>query len=215
MLYLVKKPKWIKSFYGNCTWDLPVPEKVVYLTFDDGPSPGDTEFVLDQLKHFNAKATFFCIGQNVVAHPELFKRISSEGHSIGNHTWQHKDGWRSRSKDYYEDIRQAREVIKSSLFRPPYGHITPFQVKKLVKQEHLKIIMWSITSGDFDLETSPEKCYKNISKNLYPGAIVLMHDSEQASRNLRFALPRVLEEFTEQGYSFHALDTEDIQEGRN
>jgi peptidoglycan-N-acetylglucosamine deacetylase len=135
----------------------------------------------------------------------LFQRISEEGHAIGNHTWQHLDGWKTRNRNYYADIVKAKDLIPSSLFRPPFGRTTPFQVRRLKGKEKMKTIMWSITSGDFDSGTSPEKCLSNIADNVYPGAIVLMHDSRKASANLRFALPRVLDLFSEKGYAFQSV----------
>jgi peptidoglycan-N-acetylglucosamine deacetylase len=205
MFYIVRQPSWVTSLCNACVWDIPTTEKLLYLTFDDGPDPDETPFVLDELKRFGAKATFFCLGRNVAANPALFLRILEEGHAIGNHTWQHLDGWKTPNRKYYDDIVKAKGIIPSGLFRPPFGRTTPFQVRRLNQRENLKTIMWTITSGDFDQDTSPEKCFSNIAENVYPGAIVLMHDSRKASANLRFALPKVLSLFSEQGYAFRSV----------
>jgi peptidoglycan/xylan/chitin deacetylase (PgdA/CDA1 family) len=206
MFYFVKKPKWLRRFYGDCLWEVDTSAKELYLTFDAGPHPEETPFVLDELKKYNAKATFFCIGENVVAHPQMLQRIVQEGHSIGNHTQSHIDGWKTRNKKYYADIQQAAQVINTRLFRPPFGHITWNQVKALQRSDaNLKTVLWCVLCADFDEATPHERCLENVIASARPGSIILFHDSDIASRNMRYSLPRVLDHFTQQGYSFKAI----------
>lgn len=208
MLHFVKKPSWVRPFYGDCTWEVDSPEKVMYLTFDDGPDPEETPFVMETLRQHNAKATFFCIGQNVESHPGLFEDVRKGQHAVGNHSYSHLDGWKTSNNKYYEDIIAAAGLISSNLFRPPYGHITWRQSTYLKNHPaKLKTILWNVLSADFDANTSKEKCLCNVIDHAGPGAIVLFHDAAVASRNLRYVLPRVLEHFGEQGYSFKALST--------
>jgi peptidoglycan/xylan/chitin deacetylase (PgdA/CDA1 family) len=206
MSYLVKKPGWLKKLYGRCTWEVNTTEKVVFLTFDDGPHPELTPFVLDELKKYDAQGTFFCLGRQVERYPDLYRRIIDEGHAAGNHTHTHPDGWRTPNGRYYADILQAKEQIASPLFRPPHGHVTPFQVRRLrAAPFDLKVVMWSIMSGDFDPGTSPEQCCNNVAQHLAPGSIVVFHDNEAAASNLRYTLPQILSRFSQQGYRFAAL----------
>lgn len=205
MLYFVKNPFWLKNFLPGCVWSIEEREKNIYLTFDDGPHSQQTEFVLDELKKYGAKASFFCIGKNVELYPEIFQKIKDEGHAVGNHTWSHADGWRTSRKKYFDDVMKARQNIDSNLFRPPYGRITPWQVKKLKRSSGMKTIMWSIISGDFDQNISPQQCLKNVAENIFPGAIIVFHDSSKAALNMRYALPAVLDEFSAKGYRFMSL----------
>lgn len=153
-------------------------EKIIYLTFDDGPHPVATPFVLDTLKKYNAKATFFCIGKNVAQHPDIYKRILLEGHTTGNHTHNHLNGSKNSNEEYIANIKEAKKYIDSNLFRPPYGRITGFQVKLLNRA--FNIIMWDVLSADFDIHLSPEKCSRNVIKSAREGSIVVFHDSEKA-----------------------------------
>ena len=205
MNYIVQKPSWLRRFYGRCTWELPAQDGNVYLTFDDGPHPEHTPFVLDVLKNHDAKGTFFCLGRQAERHPELFARLRAEGHSVGNHTWHHPDGWRTPNTAYYRDVAAAGTLLRTRLFRPPHGHVTPFQVRRLRKDFGLQVIMWNIMSGDFDVQTAPEQCYRNVAERLKPGSIVVFHDNEAAGPNLRYALPRLLERFSAEGYRFTAI----------
>jgi peptidoglycan-N-acetylglucosamine deacetylase len=206
MFYFVKKPRWLRRLYGDCLWEINTNEKILYLTFDDGPHPEETPFVLQQLRKFNAKATFFCIGENVVAHPQLHQQVLEEGHVVGNHTYSHIDGWKTGNKKYYADIQQASGVIHTNLFRPPFGHITWRQVRTLKDSGNkMRTVLWSVLSADFDVATPEEKCLDNVRDNAAPGSIVLFHDSAIASKNMRYALPRVLEHFSRQGYAFHSI----------
>ena len=201
--YFVKTPWWLKKVYPNRLWDVDTKEKIIYLSFDDGPHPSATPFVLDELKKYNAKATFFCIGKNVLSYPEIYKRILDEGHSVGNHTQNHLNGWETNDDDYSADIIEAANHIHSNLFRPPYGRIKSAQAKKL---RDLKIIMWNVLSGDFDELLSKEKCLDNVISKTKPGSIIVFHDSEKAFPKLKYALPLALDFFTQSGYSFKAME---------
>ena len=213
MFYKAKTPKWLRKLFPGRIWDMPPLKNAIYLTFDDGPHPIITPFVLDELQKYNAKATFFCIGKNVVDNPVVFRRILDEGHALGNHTYDHLDGWKTGNAAYLHNILKAKNYIDADLFRPPYGRITPNQQRDLMRQhEEIKIIMWSVLSGDFDKNISPGQCYKNVLKNAVSGSIVVFHDSEKAEERLCYALPGVLKYFSEKGYIFEkiVLDSGDI-----
>lgn len=207
----VKTPKLVKHALPSLIWNLPSEEKVIYLTFDDGPTPEITDWTLDVLKTYNAKATFFCIGNNIEKNPGIFSRIISEGHAIGNHTFNHLKGWKTSTKTYIDDTLKAQEVInlKSqtsniNLFRPPYGKLLPKQSKKL-QQLGYNIIMWSVLTKDWDNTISKEKCLQNAISNTESGDIIVFHDSIKASENMQYALPKALEYFTQKGYSFKRI----------
>ncbi len=203
---MVKTPFWLRLLYPGCTWRMDTTEKVIYLTFDDGPHPTITPFVLDELKKYDAKATFFCIGNNVVDHPEVYTRIINEGHSVGNHTYNHVNGWKTATADYVNNITKAQAHINSKLFRPPYGRITYAQLKVLKEKEHaFKPIMWSVLSGDFDTGLSPDNCYKNVIKHSGSGSIIVFHDSEKAFERMSYALPLVLQYFINKGFRFDKM----------
>ena len=208
MFYLVKTPWWLKKWYGGLVWDLPqkTGDKVLYLTFDDGPHPVATPFVLDELRRHAARATFFCIGKNVREQPLIYRRILEDGHRVGNHTQNHLNGWKSSDTDYIHDIGQAARYIDSSLFRPPYGRISSFQASLLRKPPfRYDIIMWDVLSADFDRALSPEKCARNVMRHARPGSIIVFHDSEKAFPRLKVALPAVLAHFGEKGYRFESI----------
>ncbi len=199
-MYLVKTPWWLKLLYGRqLTWNIPTKGKEIYLTFDDGPHPTITPFVLDQLRAYNAKATFFCIGKNVEQHPKVYRRIIDEGHKVGNHTYDHLNGWKTTDKDYFENISKASKIIDSHLFRPPYGRITKFQAKHL--SGLFKIVMWDVLSADFDITISKEKCLANVLSNIQPGSIIVFHDSEKAFPRLEYVLPNVLQFLKDNNYN--------------
>ncbi|WZL87719.1 polysaccharide deacetylase family protein [Salinimicrobium sp. 3283s] len=207
-------PRVIKLLYPKRIWDVATREKSLYLSFDDGPIPEITPWVLDQLKKYNARASFFCIGDNVRKHPDIFRMVVEQGHTVGNHTHNHLNGWRTSVATYLENVRQAQEVIekelpqrtglKNAIFRPPYGKIRNVQAKKL-QQEGYSVVMWSIVSMDYDQRLSSEKVLQNVLKNAVPGSIIVFHDSIKAEKNLKAVLPQVLEHFQKQGYSFKAL----------
>jgi len=207
MFYSIKTPWWLKLLYKDCIWQIKDTTKNIFLTFDDGPHPTITPFVLDELKKYNAKATFFCIGKNVLLHNDIYRRIITEGHTIANHTHNHLNGWKTDNDIYLENIAEAKKHIDSKLFRPPYGRITKYQLQQLTtKRFQLRPIMWSVLSGDFDKKITPEKCLSNVVKNAKSGSIIVFHDSEKAFERLQYALPKVLEYFTRQGYSFEKID---------
>ena len=207
MFYFIKTPWWLKKLYRSCVWSLSPVKKTIYLSFDDGPHPTATPFVLNELNKYNAKATFFCIGKNVAANNNIYQKIVAAGHSIGNHTYNHLNGWKTGNDLYLDNIQKATTYINSNLFRPPYGRIKKSQVKLLQSSyPKLKIIMWSVLSGDFDLKISPEKCFENVTKSVESGSIVVFHDSEKAFNNLVYALPRVLEYFSKEGYNFEKIE---------
>ena len=212
MFYLVKTPGWVKKVFKNRIWDIPTSKQEIYLSFDDGPHPEHTVFVLDELKKLNAKATFFCIGKNVQAHPELYRRIVEEGHAVGNHTFDHLKGTSTPDAVYLENILKARQYIDSSLFRPPYGRVSGFIVKLLRTASYkMHTIMWTVLSGDFDAAVTEEQCLQNVLLNTREGSIVVFHDSEKASSRMRFALPRVLEYFSQKGFVFKGIDLNDAK----
>lgn len=206
--YFVKTPWWLKKIYPNRVWNIDTKEKIIYLTFDDGPHPVATPFVLDELKKYHAKATFFCIGKNVVSYTEIYKRILNEGHQVANHTQNHLNGWKTKTAIYMADIAEASKHIESNLFRPPYGRIKAEQakgIKEATNKESAKIVMWDVLSGDFDESLSKEKCLKNVIDNATDGSIVVFHDSEKAFSRLEYVLPLVLQFFDEKGYNFGSL----------
>lgn len=206
-LYFIKTPRILKRLFTKYTWSFFSDRKEIFLTFDDGPIPEVTEFVLDQLQQFNAKATFFCIGNNIRKHPAIFDRIIAEGHSVGNHTFNHLNGWKNSNTTYFENINKCESLLAHQtvkLFRPPYGKIKRTQAKKLIAKGY-KIIMWDVLSADFDKTISKEKCLQNVLKNTQNGSIVVFHDSIKASEKLYYALPKMLQEFSEKGYEFKAI----------
>ena len=192
-LRLVTVPKFVQRIYPKRIWALPNNDKKVYLTFDDGPIPEVTPWVLDTLKQYNAKATFFCIGENIKKHPDIFNRILAEGHSVGNHTFNHLNGWQTKTSEYIKNVEKCETCLDQTtkLFRPPYGKITSKQ-SKILQQRGYKIIMWSVLSYDYDASVSEEKCLQNVLQNIQPESIVVFHDSLKAEKNLRYVLPKVL-----------------------
>jgi len=207
--YFVKTPWWLKKIYSSYLWSIDTREKILYLSFDDGPHPVATPFVLDELKKYQAKATFFCIGKNVVAEPAIYKRILDEGHAVGNHTYTHLNGWKTKDDVYLEDVREAGKFIDSIMFRPPYGRIKSFQaknIKSVLSRRNVKVIMWDIISGDFDNTLNGDQCLQNVILNTTKGSIVVFHDSEKAFSRLEFLLPAVLRFFEKKGYRFEKLE---------
>lgn len=208
--YWIKTSRLIKRIFPKYIWDIPTLEKTVYLTFDDGPTPEITTWVLDQLKQFGAKATFFCIGDNIQKHPQIFQQIIQNGHSVGNHTFNHLNGWKTATLGYLENVRlceglvQQQATNKQPLFRPPYGKIKKSQAEKLLAKGY-KIIMWEVLSADFDATVSPEKCLKNVLKNIHPGSIVVFHDSTKAYKNLEYALPQTLQFLNQHGFKCEGI----------
>lgn len=202
--YTIKTPSIIQKIFSNYTWRFSSVPKDIYLTFDDGPTPEITEFVLAELQKYNAKATFFCIGKNVKCHHGIYEQILENGHSVGNHTFNHLNGFKTKNSVYLENVQHAAAHIHSNLFRPPYGKIKSSQGRALQKEGY-KIVMWDVLSGDFDKAITPEKCLKNVLGHTNNGSIIVMHDSQKAREKIFYALPRVLAHFSEKGYNFKAI----------
>ncbi|MBK9523718.1 MAG: polysaccharide deacetylase family protein [Bacteroidetes bacterium] len=193
----------LSFLYPSLIWQMPGKEKIIYLSFDDGPIPEVTPWVLEQLKKRNAKATFFCIGDNAKKHPAILRQITEEGHAIGNHTYHHLNGWKTKNPDYFNDIDLARKLIPSKLFRPPYGKIRVSQISVLKKE--YRIVMWDVLSKDYDNMLDGDDCYKRVVNSTRSGSIVVFHDSLKAEARLRVALPKVLDHFSDLGFRFAAL----------
>ena len=225
--YFVKTPRLIRNYFSDYTWNISTGKKEIYLTFDDGPIPEITPWVLNALKKYQAKATFFCIGDNIKKYPQVFQQILKENHSIGNHTFNHLNGWKTNPQMYLNNIEITEKVFKSetknkngnneihkqatnnqqlttNLFRPPYGRIRSKQTRLLINKGY-QILMWDVLSGDFDQNISDETCYQNVIKNVQNGSIVVFHDSKKAFKKLEYTLPKVLKHFTERGYTFKPL----------
>ena len=214
-----KIPRIVKRLFPNYIWRMPQEEKVIYLTFDDGPTPTITNWTLDVLNQFNAKATFFCIGDNVKSHPDIFDNILSNGHAIGNHTYNHPRGWNSSTKSYINNVKQAQEIIdvqlqksgsskiqssNQKLFRPPYGQLTTKQGRELIDLGY-QIIMWHVLAIDWKSSIKKETCLNNVINNAESGSVIVFHDSEKASKNMMHALPKTLEYFKNKGFTFKSL----------
>ena len=200
-LFEILFPKYI--------WRIKTSDKKIYLTFDDGPIPEVTEWVLDQLSIYNAKATFFCVGENIERNPEIFHKIIKNGHAAGNHTYNHLKGWQSENEVYLNNFDYCQKALENTgqnsknLFRPPYGRIKNSQAQEILKT--YKIVMWSVLTKDYDANYDSELCLKNAIKKTKPGSIVLFHDSIKAQKNLQFVLPKYLEHFNSQGFKFEVL----------
>lgn len=206
MRYLVKTPWWLKFMVPGAIWSMPKTGKKLYLSFDDGPHPDITPWVLDLLRKYQAKATFFCVGNNVVQYPDVYNRIIQEGHVVGNHTFQHLNGWKTGDKAYMDDVAHAAEYIKSRLFRPPYGKIGMFQRFLLQKKKfEMRIVMWSVLSADFDTRISGKQCLEHVLLHAGDGDIVVFHDSEKARERMEYALPAVLEYYHAKGFQFDVI----------
>lgn len=206
----IVRPYLLKNISNrNCVWQIPGKEKTIYLTFDDGPIPELTPFVLETLNKFNAKATFFCVGDNARKYPGLLNEVISNGHAVGNHTYNHLDGWKKNYSEYEKNVNDGFQFIQSKMFRPPYGHITPRQINRISKDSY--IVLWTVMSYDFDVNITPMKCLQNVIKFTKRGSIVVFHENKKALPRLKFALPRFISHFQEQGYEFKALNEELLQ----
>jgi len=197
-------PAFLRHLYPSFIWSFDDETNGVFLTFDDGPRPEVTPWVLDTLDRYNAKATFFCIGKNVENFPELFNEIKKRGHAVGNHSYSHVKGWGMNTGDYIHDVDFGNSLINSNLYRPPYGRIGPYQGKML--SERYKIIMWNLLSRDYSRSLSEKSCARNVIKNVKPGSIVVFHDSIKSSRNLFYALPLVLKHINSKGWTCKAIE---------
>ncbi len=205
--YFVKTPRILKATFSSCIWHINNNAESVYLTFDDGPHPSITPAVLKILKKYNAKATFFCIGKNVLEYPEIYAQILADGHAVGNHTHNHFNGWKVATQDYLENIQEASKLIQSKLFRPPYGRITGSQIKTIQASiPGTKVILWDVLTGDFDTDLSPEKCLQYAIKGTTTGSIIVFHDSEKAWKRLEYTLPRFLAHCQNQGWNMKKIN---------
>ncbi len=199
----IKPPKILRRLMPNLIWEIEDREGV-FLTFDDGPTPGITEWILSTLDKYDAKATFFVLGKNVEMYPDLYQKILAAGHRVGNHTYSHQKGWNMSLERYVEDVDLASDLIHSNLFRPPYAQITPAQTRALAQR--YKLVMWDIISRDYNRKLSPRICLRNVTKHIEAGSIVVFHDSEKSFRNMRYALPRTLEKCRELGLKCKSIE---------
>jgi peptidoglycan/xylan/chitin deacetylase (PgdA/CDA1 family) len=206
-LYFVRPPYFLKKLYSKATWRKDKSKQTIYLTFDDGPVPEVTPWVLDLLKQKNVAATFFCVGENVRKYPSVYNSILRHNHSIGNHTYHHLNGWSYDTIDYIKNIESCDEVLISTsspkLFRPPYGKLKTTQLKHIIN--NYDVIMWDVLSGDFDKDTTREQCLLNVTKNVRNGSIIVFHDSIKAQENLKYTLPRFIDFALEKGFEFKVL----------
>lgn len=202
-MYSVRPPLLARIIWPGLLWRMPATSRVVYLTFDDGPEPKVTPWVLDQLAAHGAKATFFCIGRNVEANPGLMTRIRAEGHAVGHHTHGHVNGWHTPDRSYFRDVLKGQQCTGGVLFRPPYGRLSPRQARALKKR--FTVVMWDVLSGDFDTRADGPECAQRTIRHVRPGSIIVFHDSVKAAPRLRIALPQVLTRLKEQGYAMEAL----------
>ena len=199
----IKPPKILRRLMPDLIWEIEDGEGV-FLTFDDGPTPGVTEWILATLARYDARATFFVLGKNVELYPDLYRRIVDAGHRVGNHTYSHQKGWKMSLERYTEDVDFANDLLHTDLFRPPYALITPAQARLL--GQRYKLVMWDVLSRDYSRRISPRACLRNVVPHLEPGAIIVFHDSEKAFRNLRYALPRTLEAIRKKGLACKTIE---------
>jgi peptidoglycan/xylan/chitin deacetylase (PgdA/CDA1 family) len=203
-MYLVKTPPIIKTLFSDFIWNIDTEEKEVFITFDDGPIPELTPWVLVVLSEYGFKASFFCVGDNVRKYPEIYHRILAEGHTVGNHTYNHLNGWLTDQNSYIENIKKCDRLVQTDFFRPPYGKMRRGQ-SAVIKTEKT-IVMWDVLSGDFDQTITKEKCLSNVVDNYGPGSIIVFHDNVKAESNLKYTLPRFLQHLDDHGYTSLSLD---------
>jgi peptidoglycan-N-acetylglucosamine deacetylase len=211
-MFIVRPPEIITRMMPRVTWGFYGELRKVFLSFDDGPTPDVTPWVLDCLKQYKAKATFFCLGRNVDHNPEIFNQILNEGHSVGNHTYSHLKGYGTRNQQYFEDIELARNLIDSELFRQPYGRILSAQITEILK--NYRIIMWDVLSYDYNRRVSGDVIVRNVTKNVRSGSIIVFHDSAKARKNLYHALPKVLEYLNAEGFEMLAIPMKRVEAER-
>lgn len=208
----VKPPGWIRKLSSGMIWRIPTDEPVLYLTFDDGPVSGLTEWILEELGKYQARATFFCVGENVGKNPELYQKILLSGHATGNHTYSHLNSYQTWTRRFIRDVYRARKVIDSRLFRPPYGRIRPWAARILMPR--FRIVMWDVLSMDYDRDLEPRMVMYNVVSKARPGSIIVFHDNLKARENLEYALPRILDHFSRAGYRFLSLDENLIKKAK-
>lgn len=202
-MYLIKTPKVVRKLFPTYLWNKSRKKPYVYLTFDDGPIPNVTPWVLDCLEEYGMKGTFFCVGDNVRKHMPIYERIIAEGHAVGNHSYSHKSGWSTEVDAYLDDVQLCSSFVESNLYRPPYGRLKPQQAEAI--RQKYKIVMWDILSGDFDANISAEQCLNNITSHVKPGSIIVMHDNVKSFDKLKLVLPQLCEHLTENGLKSRQL----------
>ena len=200
--YFTKIPKWIRSLYPKQIWSFSNSRKEIFLTFDDGPTPEITDWVLNMLEQFDAKATFFCIGNNIEKNPTIYENIIKAGHSVGNHTYSHEKGWKTKNEDYLNSVLKTDGIMEELKLKPNNSKRSQ---TKLLLEKGYNIVMWSILSWDFDTSTTPNQCLNNVIKNTKQGDIIVFHDSVKAFERLQIVLPKVLEYFSEKGFVFKRI----------
>lgn len=200
---MLRRQHIVAKVFRGITWHFVGKDKELFLSFDDGPNPDITPWVLSVLKEFNAKATFFCVGNKVEKYPDIYKQILIDGHCVGNHTYSHLKGWSVANNNYLTDVSKAEKFIKTNLFRPPYGKIRPYQLKKI--KENYRIIMWDVLSRDYDKKISNKKCLERVTDYAESGSIIVFHDTPKAENNLKYVLPKVLKYYTDKGFVFNAI----------
>jgi peptidoglycan/xylan/chitin deacetylase (PgdA/CDA1 family) len=211
LLRFYKTPYLVKKVFSSLIWDVETDKKEIFLTFDDGPIPVLTEFVLSELEHYGASGTFFCVGDNIRKYPEIFQKVCEQGHAIGNHTFNHLKKWNTSLDIYLENVDKCHQIIELNnpgpeiqpSFRPPHGQISPATIRKLKSQ--YKIIMWDVLTYDFDKSHTAEQSLAKSINHTRPGSIVVFHDNIKAGDKLKYMLPRYLEHFTSLGYKFNKL----------
>ena len=200
----IEQPPWFyRALFPGVTWRIPAEEKCVYLTFDDGPIPEVTPWVLDQLDRFGVKATFFMVGDNVRKHPDVYRMVVERGHHVGNHTFNHIQGIRYWTHNYLANVRKAADYIPGDLFRPPHGHMRLMQL--LFLRRHYRIVMWDVVTRDYSPLLTPDEVFEVVRRYTRNGSVIVFHDSLKAERNMREALPRAIGWLQEQGYTFKLL----------
>ena len=202
-MVIAKTPNIVKALYAQLIWEIPNEENKIYLTFDDGPTPQVTNWVMDLLAKNSIRATFFCVGKNVEQHPDIFNQLKDQGHKIGNHSYSHISGWKSNNEFYFDDVEKCQQLVKSNLFRPPYGRITRSQANTL--KSNYQLMMWNVLSGDYSNKITPEKCLANVTENTKSGSIIVFHDSVKAKKNLAYALPKSIDFLLGKGFKFDTL----------
>lgn len=206
LLNLVKPrpPKFVEKFYSNLFWRIPQPEKTVYITFDDGPEPAVSPWIIDTLAAYNIRASFFCVGSNITKYPQLYSHIA-QSHCVGSHTYNHENGWKTRTDNYIKSVNRASQLTGNKLFRPPHGKITPRQARLLTNDKY-NIVMWDVLTKDYDGSISGEECYENVKNYTRNGSIIVFHDSKKAFKNLQTALPKSIEWLLKENYTIKSLD---------
>jgi len=198
-----RPPKLLQSLLPQCFWSLPNKQNKIYLTFDDGPTPEVLPFILKTLDTYKVSATFFCVGENMQKHPDLVKEMLKRGHAIGNHTYNHISGWRTKNKTYFENIEACNKIYKSKLFRPPYGRLRASQANELHRK--YKIIMWDVLSYDYDKNVLPETCFRNVIDATKSGSVIVFHDNVKALKNLEYALPHSIDFLLKKDFVFDVI----------